>query len=95
MPLGPTSSVSEIAVEKGPPRVVGAVALRRDVVREGAMGCLWNGVGDDGGVRPDPDDGSSTGGEATLGGVLDWAESGISEVISAEPTVAVEVERLD
>jgi len=95
IPLGPTSSVSEIAVEKGPPRAVGAVALRRDDVLVGAIGWRWNGVGEVGGVSPDPEDGSSTGGEATLGGELDWVMSDIDGAISIEPTEAVEVERLD
>jgi hypothetical protein len=67
-PFGPTSRVSETASENGPPRGVGAVAFRRDDVRVGAIGCRWNGVGDEGGVKPDPDEGSSIGGDATSGG---------------------------
>jgi hypothetical protein len=81
-----------MAVEKGPPRDVGAVALRRDEVLVGAIGWRWNGVGEDGGVSPDPEDGSSTGGEATLGGELDSVASGIKEVLSAKSTDAVEFE---
>jgi hypothetical protein len=52
-------------------------------------------VGEEGGVSPDPEDGSSTGGEATLGGELDWVVSGIKDVSSADPTEAVDVERLE
>jgi hypothetical protein len=95
MPFGPTRRVSDMAVENGPPRDVGAVDLSRDDVLVGAIGWRWNGVGEDGGVSPDPEDGSSTGGEATLGGELAWAASGIKDVISADPTDAVEVERLE
>lgn len=73
---------------------MGAVALSRDEVLVGAIGWRWNGVGDDGGVRPDPEDGSSTGGEATLGGDVDKVESGKSDVISTDPTDAVDVDRL-
>ena len=61
IPFGPTNRVSDMAVENGPPRVVGAVALSSDDVLVGAIGWRRNGVGEDGGVSPDPDDGSSTG----------------------------------
>lgn len=84
-----------MAVENGPPRVVGAVDLSSDDVLVGAIGWRWNGVGEDGGVSPDPDDGSSTGGEATLGGELACAESGINDDVSADSTDAVDVERLE
>jgi len=84
-----------MAVENGPPRVVGAVDLSRDDVLVGAIGWRWNGVGEDGGVSPDPDDGSSTGGEAILGGEPAWAASGINDVSSADPADAVDVERLE
>jgi hypothetical protein len=70
IPFGPTSKVSDMAVENGPPRLVGAVDFSRDDVLVGAIGWRWNGVGEDGGVSPEPEDGSSTGGEATLGGEL-------------------------
>jgi hypothetical protein len=95
MPFGPTRRVSDMAVENGPPRDVGAVDLSRDDVLVGAIGWRWNGVGEDGGVSPDPEDGSSTGGEATLGGELAWVASGIKDVTSADPTDAVDVERLE
>jgi hypothetical protein len=49
-------------------------------------------VGEEGGVRPDPEDGSSAGGETTLCGELDKVASGNSEVISAESTETVDVE---
>jgi hypothetical protein len=49
-------------------------------------------VGDEGGVRPDPEDGSSTGGETTLCGELDKVASGNNEVMSAESTDTVDVE---
>ena len=52
-------------------------------------------MGEAGGVSPDPEDGSSTGGEGTLGGELAWAASGIKDVTSAEPTDAVDVERFE
>ena len=84
-----------MAVENGPPRVVGAVDLSSDDVLVGAIGWRWNGVGEDGGVSPDPDDGSSTGGEATLGGELAWLVSGINDDISADSTDAFDVERLE
>jgi hypothetical protein len=95
MPFGPTRRVSDMAVENGPPRDVGAVDLSREDVLVGAIGWRWNGVGEDGGVSPDPEDGSSTGGEATLGGELAWAASGIKDVASADPTGAIDVEGLD
>jgi hypothetical protein len=38
MPFGPTRSVSDMAVENGPPRVGGAVDLSRDDVLVGAIG---------------------------------------------------------
>jgi hypothetical protein len=52
-------------------------------------------VGEDGGVSPDPEDGSSTGGEATLGGEFAWVASGIKDVTSADPTDAVDVDRFE
>jgi hypothetical protein len=69
IPLGPTRTVSATASENGPLRDEGAVAFRSEEVLVGAIGWRWNGVGDDGGVRPDPEEGSSTGGDATSGGV--------------------------
>ena len=56
-PFGPTSNVSAMAVEKGP--LAGRFACNSDVLRVGVIGCRLKGCGDVGGVKPEPDSGSS------------------------------------
>lgn len=64
----PMMRVSATVVENGP-RAVGAVAWRRDEPRVGVIGCRLNGGrGEVGGVRPEPDGGSSGIGDVSSGG---------------------------
>ena len=59
-----------MAVENGP-RAVGAVAWSSDDARLGVMGCRMNGGGEEGGVRPEPEGGSSAAGDKFSGGESD------------------------
>jgi hypothetical protein len=86
------ANVSAIAVENGPIADFGS-SRRRDDDRVGAIGWREKVGGDEGGVRPDPEGGSSVVGDGPSGAVVvgGWLEvdtSGDDEVCTVDPAGA-------
>lgn len=80
---GPKTIVSAIAVEKGERE--GPLTCSKDEERVGVIGCRANGGGEDGGVRPDPEGGSSPVGDSSTEGSEKTSIGRLSSLREAGP----------